>query len=53
MALMTEEDKAARANDPQGSSETKLVFDVDDDLKATLDKQKTWDGVVGFFHPFW
>ncbi|KAM6527892.1 GDP-Man:Man(3)GlcNAc(2)-PP-Dol alpha-1,2-mannosyltransferase [Fusarium falciforme] len=52
LALMTEEDKAARANDPQGSSETKLVFDVDDDLKITLDKQKDWDGVVGFFHPF-
>ena len=53
LALMTEEDKAARANDPQGSSETKLVFDVDDDLKIPLDKQKDWDGVVGFFHPFW
>ncbi|KAJ4326817.1 asparagine-linked glycosylation protein [Fusarium piperis] len=52
LALMTEEDKTARANDPQGSSETKLVFDVDDDLKITLDKQKNWDGVVGFFHPF-
>ncbi|KAM0428991.1 hypothetical protein ACHAPT_006795 [Fusarium lateritium] len=52
VALMTEEDKAARASNPQGSSETKLVFNVDDNLKITLDTQKTWDGVIGFFHPF-
>ncbi|KAF4972558.1 hypothetical protein FSARC_905 [Fusarium sarcochroum] len=52
LTLMTEEDKAARAKDPRGSAETKLVFDVDDNLKNTLDTQKNWDGIVGFFHPF-
>ncbi|KAJ4269575.1 asparagine-linked glycosylation protein [Fusarium torreyae] len=52
LALMTEEDKAARSKDPRGSAETKLVFDVDDNLKNTLDAQKDWDGIVGFFHPF-
>jgi alpha-1,2-mannosyltransferase len=53
LALMTEEDTAARRKDPRGSAETKLVFDVDDNLKNTLDSQKDWAGTVGFFHPFW
>ncbi|KAI1068844.1 hypothetical protein LB507_006495 [Fusarium sp. FIESC RH6] len=53
LSLMTEEDSAARANDPQGSAETKLVFDVDDSLQNTLSAQKDWAGIVGFFHPFW
>ncbi|KAJ4002702.1 asparagine-linked glycosylation protein [Fusarium irregulare] len=52
LSLMTEEDSAARANDPQGSAETKLVFDVDDSLQNTLSAQKDWAGIVGFFHPF-
>jgi alpha-1,2-mannosyltransferase len=49
---MTEEDAAARRKDPRGSAETKLVFDVDDNLKNTLSSQKDWAGIVGFFHPF-
>lgn len=53
LSLMTDEDRAARANDPRGSAETKLVFDVDDNLKTTLSAQKDWAGIVGFFHPFW
>ncbi|RGP75886.1 alpha-1,2-mannosyltransferase alg-11 [Fusarium sporotrichioides] len=52
LALMTEEDAAARRKDPRGSAETKLVFDVDDNLKNTLSSQKDWAGIVGFFHPF-
>jgi alpha-1,2-mannosyltransferase len=50
---MTEEDRVARAQDPRGSAETKLVFDVDDNLQNTLKSQKDWAGIVGFFHPFW
>lgn len=53
LALMTEEDRAAHSRDPRGSAETKLVFDVDDNLQNTLSSQKDWAGIVGFFHPFW
>ena len=53
LALMTQEDKDARAKDPQGTAATKLVFDVDDNLQSTLSSQKDWSGIVGFFHPFW
>ncbi|KAF5024053.1 hypothetical protein F66182_3901 [Fusarium sp. NRRL 66182] len=52
LALMIEEDAAARRKDPRGSADTKLLFDVDDNLKNTLDAQKNWGGIVGFFHPF-
>lgn len=53
LALMTEEDKAAREADPKGTTQAKLVFDVDDKLRGTLESQKGWAGIVGFFHPFW
>lgn len=53
LALMGEEDKAARNADPQGSKQPKLVFPLDDKLKNTLKSQKDWAGIVGFFHPFW
>ncbi|CZR41474.1 alpha-1,2-mannosyltransferase alg-11 [Fusarium proliferatum] len=52
LALMTQEDKDARAKDPQGTAATKLVFDVDDNLQSTLSSQRDWSGIVGFFHPF-
>jgi hypothetical protein len=39
--------------DPKSSSTPQLVFDVDDGLKSTLEAQKNWGGIVGFFHPFW
>ncbi|KAF4978502.1 hypothetical protein FZEAL_5122 [Fusarium zealandicum] len=52
LTLMTEDDKAARARDPRGSSQAKLLFDMDDNLKSKLDAQKNWGGIVGFFHPF-
>ncbi|KAF5661295.1 alpha-1,2-mannosyltransferase alg-11 [Fusarium heterosporum] len=52
VALMTEEDRAARARDPRGSAATKLVFDVDDNLQNILKAQRDWAGIVGFFHPF-
>lgn len=53
LALMTNEDKKARESDSQGISAPKLVFDVDEKLKDTLEAQKNWSGIVGFFHPFW
>lgn len=53
LALMTEEDRKARASDSKGISAPKLVFDVDEKLKGTLESQKDWSGIVGFFHPFW
>lgn len=52
LALMTEDDRKARASDSKGISAPKLVFDVDKKLKGTLESQKDWSGIVGFFHPF-
>ncbi|KAK7416249.1 asparagine-linked glycosylation protein [Neonectria punicea] len=52
LALMTNEYKKARESDSQGTSAPKLVFDVDEELKNTLEAQKSWSGIVGFFHPF-
>ncbi|KAK7415922.1 asparagine-linked glycosylation protein [Neonectria magnoliae] len=52
LALMTNEDKRARESDSQGTSALKLVFNVDEKLKNTLEAQKSWGGIVGFFHPF-
>ncbi|KAH6896938.1 alpha-1,2-mannosyltransferase alg11 [Thelonectria olida] len=52
LTVMTEQDKKARKMDPEISSAPKLVFDVDEELKSTLDSQKDWGGIVGFFHPF-
>ncbi|KAH7146464.1 family 4 glycosyltransferase [Dactylonectria macrodidyma] len=52
LALMIEEDKKARESNPVDTSTPKLVFEVDEKLKGTLETQKHWSGIVGFFHPF-
>ncbi|KPM39147.1 GDP-Man:Man(3)GlcNAc(2)-PP-Dol alpha-1,2-mannosyltransferase [Neonectria ditissima] len=52
LALMTTEDKKARESDSQATSAPKLVFEVDEKLKNTLEAQNSWSGIVGFFHPF-
>lgn len=56
MAYMTEEDEKVRGTDreeSEGDSSIQLKFDVDSKTQAALDAQKDWNGIVGFFHPFW
>lgn len=56
MTYMTEEDEKVRGTDrdeSEGDSSIQLKFDVDGKTQAALDAQKDWNGIVGFFHPFW
>ncbi|KAI5456354.1 family 4 glycosyltransferase [Mariannaea sp. PMI_226] len=52
ITAMTEQDHKAREANSQSISVPKLVFDVDEKLESTLKAQRSWSGIVGFFHPF-
>lgn len=53
LAIMNDDDKAFREQhgDPLASAEVKAF--ADGASKASNDTNKDWDGIVGFFHPFW
>jgi alpha-1,2-mannosyltransferase len=49
VSLMDEEHKKYLQQRPESGSTTNDSLDANGNLKASKD----WDGVVGFFHPFW
>jgi alpha-1,2-mannosyltransferase len=57
MQLMTEEDE--KTSDDKSSEEWEKVQGTEEDTpkkkdgKITKEWNRNWDGLVGFFHPFW